>query len=175
MHQLLWACLQKVSGGVRCEQESRQPCFLSQRGSLARIMPWLMGHHWLQQDYSLHHSWMWVLLFLCPLKRSPSPTPNSQATTPSSQLSTEPGLMEKIYRTQKGRWEEPRLLPPITKLVSPESLPAVFINSGVWVFSTGLWKINEICAANWSLWQGKLCNEIDLCNSNTTTYTPLQL
>lgn len=42
-------------------------------------------------------------------------------------------------------------------------------------FSTGLWKINEICAANWSLWQGKLCNEIDLCKSNTTTYTPPQL
>lgn len=50
----------------------------------------------------------------------------------------------------------------------------LFINWGFF-FSTGLWKINEICAANWSLWQGKLCNEIDLFKSNTTTYTPPQL
>lgn len=63
--------------GWGCEQESRQPCFLSQQGSLAalvRITPWLMGHHWPQQDYSLHHSWMWVLLFLSLLKRSLSLT-----------------------------------------------------------------------------------------------------
>lgn len=171
MHQLFWACLQKVSGGVRCEQESRQPCFLSQQGSLARIKPWLMGHHWPQQDYpSITHG--------CECCSFPVLSRGhclSQATSPSSQASPGPGLMEKVYRTQKGRWEQPQLLPPITKLVSPESLPALFINSGVWVFSTGLWKINEICAANWSLWQGKLCNEIDLCNSTTTTYTPLQL
>lgn len=99
----------------------------------------------------------------------------SQVTTPNSQASPGPGLMEKIYRTQKGGWEQPQLLSPTTKLVSPESLPAVFISWGVWFFFTGLWKIIEICAANWSLWQGKLCNEIDLCNSNTTTCTPPQL
>lgn len=58
--------------GWGCEQENRQPCFLTQQGSLAVFTPWLMGHHWPQQDYSLHHSWMWVLLFLWLLKRSPS-------------------------------------------------------------------------------------------------------
>lgn len=36
-------------------------------------------------------------------------------------------------------------------------------------------KINEICAANWSLWQGKLCIEIDLFKHNNTAYIPPQL
>lgn len=133
MYQLFWVCLQRWVVGWGCEQESRQPSFLTQQGSvaaLAMFMAWLMGHHWLQEDYSLHHSWMWVLLFLCPLKRSQS------LTGFHTKFPAFPGLtsMEKVHRTQKGRWEQPQLLPLTTKLVSPESLPAVLNNSGVWFF-----------------------------------------
>lgn len=174
MHQLFRACLQKVSGGMRL-WAGEQTALLSQPAR-ALWQLWQGSHPgwWGTTDLSKIIPSITRGCDCCSFLVLSRGLRLSQATTPNSQASPGSGFREKVYRTQKGRWEQPQLLPTITKLVSSKSLSAVFINSGVWIFSTGLWKINEICAANCSLWQGKLCNEIDLCNSNTTAYTPPQ-
>lgn len=62
----------------------------------------------------------------------------SQVTTPNSQASSRPGLRKRFTEPRKeGRNNHSYSHQIITKLVSPESLPAVLINSGVRFFPQG--------------------------------------